>query len=112
MSSATGNLASGDLGTGVLPSQAISAMISDGALSGTPAILADQIQPASLDLRLGSTAFRVRASFLAGEGQSVADVFYVSDEHGNKIRDYDLLKRIQRALYERVLALHARAEVS
>jgi [protein-PII] uridylyltransferase len=46
------------------------------------------------------------------EGQSVADVFYVSDEHGNKIRDYDLLKRIQRALYERVLALHARAEVS
>ena len=46
------------------------------------------------------------------EGQSVADVFYVSDEHGNKIHDYDLLKRVQRVLYERVLALHARAEVS
>ena len=31
-----------------------------------PAILPDQIQPASLDLRLGSVAYRVRASFLVG----------------------------------------------
>lgn len=36
--------------------------------------LADgQIQPASLDLRLGQTAYRVRASFLAGQGASVAE---------------------------------------
>src|SRR5690606_31716691 len=33
----------------------------------------DQIQPASLDLRLGDTAHRVRASFLAGHGRSVED---------------------------------------
>jgi [protein-PII] uridylyltransferase len=46
------------------------------------------------------------------EGQSVADVFYVSDENGNKIRDYQRLKRIQSVLYERILALHARAEAS
>jgi dCTP deaminase len=32
----------------------------------------DQVQPASLDLRLGSTAYRVRASFLPGPGRSVA----------------------------------------
>jgi dCTP deaminase len=32
-----------------------------------------QVQPASLDLRLGTVAYRVRASFLAGEGNSVAD---------------------------------------
>lgn len=32
-----------------------------------------QIQPASLDLRLGNRAFRVRASFLAGRGKSVAE---------------------------------------
>jgi UTP:GlnB (protein PII) uridylyltransferase len=44
------------------------------------------------------------------EGQSVADVFYVADEHGNKVNDYDRLKRIQRVLYDRILALHARAE--
>ncbi len=59
--------------TGVLPSQRIEAMIDNGALFATPAILPDQIQPASLDLRLGTVAYRVRASFLAGEGRSVAD---------------------------------------
>ncbi len=44
------------------------------------------------------------------EGQSVADVFYVSDADGNKIRDHKHLKRIQHVLYDRILALHARAE--
>ena len=59
-------------GTGVLPSQQIRQLIADGALSGTPAITPEQVQPASLDLRLGDVAYRVRASFLAGEGRSVA----------------------------------------
>ena len=44
------------------------------------------------------------------EGQSVADVFYVSDEDGKKIHDADRMKRLQRVLYDRILALHARAE--
>ena len=34
---------------------------------------ADQIQPASLDLRLGEVAYRVRASFLPGPGTTVAE---------------------------------------
>jgi dCTP deaminase len=34
---------------------------------------ADQIQPASLDLRLGRTAYRVRASFLPGRQNTVMD---------------------------------------
>jgi [protein-PII] uridylyltransferase len=46
------------------------------------------------------------------EGQSVADVFYISDAEGNKVRDPDRLKRLERALYSRILALHARAEVT
>jgi dCTP deaminase len=33
----------------------------------------DQVQPASLDLRLGRRAFRVRASFLPGPGRPVRD---------------------------------------
>jgi [protein-PII] uridylyltransferase len=45
------------------------------------------------------------------EGQSVADVFYVADEHGQKVRDPERLKRLQRVLYDRILALHARAKV-
>jgi dCTP deaminase len=60
-------------GTGVLPSQSISALIASGALSGSPAITPEQIQPASLDLRLGKLAYRVRASFLAGSRRSVAE---------------------------------------
>ena len=48
-------------------------MIADGTLSGSPAITPEQIQPASLDLRLGTVAYRVRASFLAGAGNTVED---------------------------------------
>ncbi|HXZ15414.1 MAG TPA: 2'-deoxycytidine 5'-triphosphate deaminase, partial [Roseiarcus sp.] len=33
----------------------------------------EQFQPASLDLRLGKEAFRVRASFLPGRGRTVMD---------------------------------------
>ncbi len=58
--------------TGVLPSQQIAALIGSGAMSAVPAITDAQLQPASLDLRLGHTAYRVRASFLAGAGQTVA----------------------------------------
>ena len=60
-------------GHGVLPSQALRGLIASGALSADPAILPDQIQPASLDLRLGHVAYRVRASFLAGAGRPVAE---------------------------------------
>ncbi|HHL20104.1 MAG TPA: 2'-deoxycytidine 5'-triphosphate deaminase [Aliiroseovarius sp.] len=58
---------------GVLPSQHIARLVADGAISAEPTILHDQIQPASLDLRLGSIAYRVRASFLAGERRSVTE---------------------------------------
>ncbi|MDJ0630261.1 MAG: 2'-deoxycytidine 5'-triphosphate deaminase [Rhodobacter sp.] len=60
-------------GTGVLPSQALRAMIARGEIAADPPIDTAQIQPASLDLRLGSTAYRVRASFLSGQGQNVSD---------------------------------------
>lgn len=57
---------------GVIPNQQLSEMISDGIIAAGPSVVEAQIQPASLDLRLGTTAYRVRASFLAGAGQSVA----------------------------------------
>jgi len=52
--------------TGVLPSQAIRALIDAGVIAAEVAIGEDQIQPASLDLRLGVAAHRVQASFLPG----------------------------------------------
>jgi dCTP deaminase len=58
---------------GVLPAQALRQLIASGALAGDPAIRDDQLQPASLDLRLGPVAYRVRASFLAGHGRRVQD---------------------------------------
>ncbi|MEL7013631.1 MAG: 2'-deoxycytidine 5'-triphosphate deaminase [Pseudomonadota bacterium] len=59
--------------TGVLASQQLRAMIDKGHLSASEHLLDAQIQPASLDLRLGQTAYRVRASFLAGASRTVAD---------------------------------------
>ncbi len=58
--------------TGVLPSQTIAEMTESGAITAPLAFPDGQIQPASLDLRLGTTAFRVRASFLTGPEKTVA----------------------------------------
>lgn len=58
---------------GVLPAQALRAMIERGQIAADPTILPEQIQPASLDLRLGRRGWRVRASFLAGREQTVAE---------------------------------------
>ena len=57
--------------TGILPSQEISNLIARGNVSATPGINPDHIQPASLDLRLGDIAHRVRASFLPGPHSTV-----------------------------------------
>jgi dCTP deaminase len=53
---------------GILPSQKIGALIASGAVHSAAPVGPSQIQPASLDLRLGARAFRVRASFLPGPG--------------------------------------------
>lgn len=57
--------------SGVLPDHAIQGLIANGAIAAQTAILPQQIQPASLDLRLGTVAYRVRASFLAGRARTV-----------------------------------------
>jgi dCTP deaminase len=59
--------------TGVLPDSSLRNLIATGALAAETPITDAQVQPASLDLRLGPTAYRVRASFLAGQGRSVTD---------------------------------------
>ncbi|PWG18214.1 2'-deoxycytidine 5'-triphosphate deaminase [Salibaculum griseiflavum] len=59
--------------SGVLADHQIRAMIAEGGIAASSPILNDQVQPASLDLRLGDTAYRVRASFLAGKDRTVTD---------------------------------------
>ncbi len=56
---------------GILPSQTIRALIASGGVNLAEPILENQLQPASLDLRLGHVAYRVRASFLPGPGTKV-----------------------------------------
>jgi dCTP deaminase len=51
---------------GILPDRMIAALAKAGGIVPTMPFAADQIQPASLDLRLGDVAYRVRASFLPG----------------------------------------------
>jgi dCTP deaminase len=58
--------------TGVLPDTALRRLIAEGRIAADPPVATAQVQPASLDLRLGATAYRVRASFLPGHGASVA----------------------------------------
>jgi dCTP deaminase len=58
--------------TGVLPSQTIRRLIAAGRIGSPIEITDDQIQPASIDLRLGPVAYRVQASFLPGRYSSVA----------------------------------------
>ena len=58
---------------GILPYQTIKELIDTGRVVGSPAIPDENIQPASLDLRLGDIAHRVRASFLPGPNGTVED---------------------------------------
>lgn len=58
--------------TGVLPYQHIRALIRDGCVTAETPFADDQVQPASLDLRLGAVAYRLRASFLPGAQSTVA----------------------------------------
>src|SRR5713226_5968768 len=54
----------GSAGSGILPLQDLRGAIAAGWIAAPVAITEKQLQPASLDLRLGSTAYQLRASFL------------------------------------------------
>lgn len=58
---------------GILPDSMIEAMAEAGLILPEYDFVESQIQPASLDLRLGPIAYRVRASFLPGPNVTVAE---------------------------------------
>src|SRR5271166_4912318 len=60
-----------EIKSGVLPSQALEQMIAAGAIRARTPILPEQVQPSSIDLRVGAEAYRVRASFLAAGSATV-----------------------------------------
>lgn len=59
--------------SGVLADHQIKGLIAAGGITSTQPIADGQVQPASLDLRLGTKAYRVRASFLSGPKRKVVD---------------------------------------
>jgi dCTP deaminase len=58
---------------GILPSHRIEELADKGAIQSASPFDRDQVQPASLDLRLGPVAHRLRASFLPGPHATVAE---------------------------------------
>jgi|TARA_B100000073_G_scaffold208933_1_gene173293 dCTP deaminase len=78
---------------GVLPSQSISRLIADKIITADIPIEPNQVQPASLDLRLGKIAWRVRASFLTGEGKNVKDLLDKFEMHQIDMREGAVLEK-------------------
>ena len=79
--------------TGILPSHILKREIRARRLIvSTDEITESQVQPASLDLRLGSVAYRVRASFLPGSGATVEDKLAQVSMHTIEIADGAVLE--------------------
>ncbi|ETW14334.1 2'-deoxycytidine 5'-triphosphate deaminase [Roseivivax marinus] len=79
--------------TGVFASQQIETLLRDGGLAADAPMVEGQVQPASVDLRLGPVAHRVRASFLAGEERSVADRIAEFEMHRIDLSDGAVLEK-------------------
>ena len=58
---------------GIFSDAMIHGLLAGGGIRVAVPPVAGQVQPASLDLRLGARCWRMRASFLPGPGRRVAD---------------------------------------
>src|SRR4029077_4328171 len=80
--------------TGILPSQLLrDAIERTREIRSLEPIADDQIQPASLDLRLGNIAHRVRASFLPGPDHTVTEKLRTLSLHTLDLREGAVLER-------------------
>src|SRR6267142_8195 len=80
--------------TGILPSQELEQLVKVSKdIYSLDTIQDDQIQPASLDLRLGGVAFRVRASFLPGKTATVEERLNDFTMHKMDISEGAVLER-------------------
>jgi dCTP deaminase len=68
--------------TGILPAQELRRLVRENVLFSTAdPVTEEQIQPASVDLRLGAKAYRVRASFLPNPNARVDDKIQALSTH-------------------------------
>ncbi|MCZ4351422.1 2'-deoxycytidine 5'-triphosphate deaminase [Roseovarius aestuarii] len=82
-----------DFPAGVLSDDQMRSLIQSGAIQAPTEIADAQIQPASLDLRLGDTAYRVRASFLTGKAATVSERLSDFTMHQMDLRDGAVLEK-------------------
>ncbi|MGC6485204.1 MAG: 2'-deoxycytidine 5'-triphosphate deaminase [Candidatus Puniceispirillales bacterium] len=64
---------SAEMPSGILSAPQIEKALENGIIIPATPVIDGQVQPASIDLRLGARVWRIKASFLPGEGVSVAD---------------------------------------
>ena len=80
--------------TGILPSQRLRELARERVIVSTAdPILDGQYQPASMDLRLGARAYRVRASFLPGAGATVREKIDLYGMHEVDLSEGAVLER-------------------
>src|ERR1039458_6676660 len=79
--------------SGVLPSQELRNAAAAGYIRSADGILDEQIQPSSIDLRLGPVAYRVRASFLSTRHSTVAAKLATFNLHEIDLRQGALFER-------------------
>ena len=79
--------------TGILASQTLLEMATAGKISSDLPITEAQVQPASLDLRLGTVAYRVQASFLPGQHSTVLDKLKSLEMHQFSLIDGAVLEK-------------------
>lgn len=77
---------------GILPGHYLSGLVGEQILASSE-LDHDQIQPSSIDLRLGAQAFRVPASFLPGKANTVADRLSLLSEETMSLRDGEILRK-------------------
>jgi dCTP deaminase len=83
----------GRFSTGILPSHVLKRLLEHGReITASEPFAPGQIQPASIDLRLGPVAYRVRASFLPGPAATVEDKLRSVFMHEVDLRDGAVLE--------------------
>jgi len=83
----------GRFSTGILPSHVLKRLLEQGReITALEPFARGQIQPASIDLRLGPVAYRVRASFLPGPAATVEDKLKTVFMHEVDLREGAVLE--------------------
>ena len=75
--------------SGILPFQQLRALVRQGAICADVPISPEQIQPASLDLRLGTKAYRLLSSFLP-EPSDQQEQFTIEDLYRSDLVMYEM----------------------